>query len=214
MKKVLAIVALVAAMFVAGKVQAQTTIYATYAPESFISSYNNSNSSKVNYQGFSVGVNHNITLYKGFGVAPGLQFRMNMNTSSYEQTVMGITGKFNVKKTQTILDVPVLFNYDLDLTRVLSIVPFVGPMASFALSGVTLTECSDPIFGNSIYTSNWYGEDAIMKRFNLYALVGADIKFKGFNVFGGYRWGLLDIDTNDQTTMKTRGMFVGLGYSF
>jgi len=206
MKKVLAIVALVAAMFVAGKVQAQTTIYATYAPESFISSYNNSNSSKVNYQGFSVGVNYNINLYKGFGVAPGLQFRMNMRST--EDSFLGFTGK--IKQTQTVLDVPVLFNYNLDLTRALSIIPFVGPMASFALSGVT--KGSDPILGNS--SLNWYGEDAIMKRFNLYALVGADIKFNGLNIFGGYRWGLLNISNIDQTTMKTRGMFVGLGYSF
>jgi len=205
MKKVLAIVALVATMFVAGKVQAQTTVYATYAPESFISSYNK-NSSTEKYQGFSVGFNYNIKLYKGFGVAPGLQFRMNMRNT--EKTVWGLTGK--VKETQTVLDVPVLFNYNLDLTRALSIIPFVGPMASFALSGVT--KGSDPIFGNN--SSNWYDEDAMMKRFNLYALVGADLKFNGLNIFGGYRWGLLDLDKSEDITLKTRGMFVGLGYSF
>ena len=50
MKKVLAIVAFVAAMFVAGNVQAQSTIYAGYAPENFV--YSNSTD---NYQGFFAG---------------------------------------------------------------------------------------------------------------------------------------------------------------
>ena len=47
MKKVLAIVAFVAALFVAGNVQVQSTIYAGYAPESFVSG-----NSTTNYQGF------------------------------------------------------------------------------------------------------------------------------------------------------------------
>ncbi len=205
MKKVLAIVALVATMFVAGKVQAQSTIYATYAPESFVASYNN-NSETTDYQGFSVGYSYNYRLYKGFGVAAGVQFRMNMR--SEENTLIGLTGK--VKENQSVIDVPILFNYKLDLTRALSIDPFVGPMASFALSGVT--EGSDPILGTS--TVKWYGEDRIYNRFNLYAVAGADLKFNSLNIFGGYRWGLLDISAYNNYSVKTNGWFVGLGYSF
>ena len=72
MKKAFAIVALIAAMFVAGNVQAQTTIYAGYAPESFVSGNTSSN-----YQGFFAGFTKNFGLTKGIGVAAGAEFRMN-----------------------------------------------------------------------------------------------------------------------------------------
>lgn len=41
MRKALAIVAFVAAMFVAGNVQAQSTVYAAYAPETFVAGNSN-----------------------------------------------------------------------------------------------------------------------------------------------------------------------------
>jgi hypothetical protein len=200
MKKALAIVALVAAMFVAGNVQAQSTIYATYAPETFVSGSNSTN-----YQGFSVGFSQNIDLAKGIGVAAGAQFRMNMRNTT--QTIWGITGKTN--ETQTIIDVPILFNYKVAVNRDLAIVPFVGPMPSIALTGVT--KGADPLFGENSY--DWYGDNSNQSRFNLYAVFGADVKFANFNLFGGYRLGLLDLDKTDNASLKTNGLFVGLGFT-
>jgi len=200
MKKALAIVALVAAMFVAGNVQAQSTIYATYAPETFVAGSNSTN-----YQGFSVGFSQNIELAKGIGVAAGAQFRMNMRNTT--QTIWGITGKTN--ETQTIIDVPILFNYKVAVNRDLAIVPFVGPMPSIALTGVT--KGADPLFGENSY--DWYGDNSNQSRFNLYAVFGADVKFSNFNLFGGYRLGLLDLDKSDNASLKTNGLFVGLGFT-
>lgn len=200
MKKALAIVALVAAMFVAGNVQAQSTIYATYAPETFVAGSNSTN-----YQGFSVGFSQNIDLAKGIGVAAGAQFRMNMRNTT--QTIWGITGKTN--ETQTIIDVPILFNYKVAVNRDLAIVPFVGPMPSIALTGVT--KGADPLFGENSY--DWYGDNSNQSRFNLYAVFGADVKFSNFNLFGGYRLGLLDLDKSDNASLKTNGLFVGLGFT-
>lgn len=200
MKKALAIVALVAAMFVAGNVQAQSTVYATYAPETFVTGNNSAN-----YQGFSVGFSQNFSLVKGIGVAAGAQFRMN--TRSTTQTIWGFTGK--TKDTQTLIDVPILFNYKLAINRDLAIVPFVGPMVSLALTGVT--KGADPIFGEN--SSDWYGDNSDRNRFNLYAVFGADAKFSHFNLFGGYRLGLLDLNKSDNATLKTNGLFVGLGYT-
>ena len=200
MKKALAIVALVAAMFVAGNVQAQSTIYATYAPETFVAGSNSTN-----YQGFSVGFSQNIELAKGIGVAAGAQFRMNMRNTT--QTIWGITGKTN--ETQTIIDVPILFNYKVAVNRDLAIIPFVGPMPSLALTGVT--KGADPLFGENSY--DWYGDNSNQSRFNLYAVFGADVKFANFNLFGGYRLGLLDLDKTDNASLKTNGLFVGLGFT-
>ena len=199
MKKALAIAALIAAMFVAGNVQAQSTVYATYAPETFVAGNNSTN-----YQGFSIGFSQNVGMAKGIGVAAGAQFRMNTRTAT--QTIWGFTGK--IKETQTIIDVPILFNYKVDVNRDLAIIPFVGPMPSLALTGVT--KGVDPIFGEN--SSDWYGDNSNQSRFNLYAVFGADVKFNQFNLFGGYRLGLLDLNKSDNVTLKTNGLFIGLGY--
>lgn len=199
MKKVLAIVALVAAMFIAGNVQAQSTIYAGYAPESFVSG-----NSSTNYQGFFAGFTQNFGLSKGIGVAAGAQFRMN--TKSESNTILGVTT--TTKNSQFLVDVPILFNYGIGINRDITITPFVGPMVSLALAGNTKVSV-----GSSTSTSDWYGDNSRMSRFNLYAVFGADVKFSQFNLFGGYRLGLLDLNSSDNVTLKTNGLFVGLGYT-
>ena len=199
MKKVFAIVALVAAMFVAGNAQAQTTINLGYAPESFVSGNNSTN-----YQGFFAGFTQNFGLSQGFAVAAGAQFRMN--TKSESATLLGVTT--TTKDNQFLIDVPVLFNYGIAVNRDLKISPFVGPMLSLALAGNTKTT-----IGNSSNTYDWYGDNSNMSRLNLYAVFGANLKFSQFNLFGGYRMGLLDLNSNDNITLKTNGLFVGLGFS-
>ncbi len=163
MKKALAIVALVAAMFVAGNVQAQSTIYAGYAPEKFSQTVGN-NTSTSEYQGFFIGFTKNFGLSKGFDVAAGAQFRMNTKSGD------AFFGFGTGKSTQALIDVPILLNYDFSINRDITITPF------------------DAVFG-------------------------ADVKFSQFNLFGGYRFGLLDLNSNDNITLKTKGLFVGLGYT-
>ena len=200
MKKVLAIVALVAAMFVAGKVQAQTTINVGYAPETF--SYPNSS---YNYQGFFVGFTQNFGLSKGIGVAAGAQFRMNMKNDT--------EGAIKTKEMQTLIDVPILFNYGFAVNRDLKISPFVGPMVTFALTGNTNTKT---YLGNTQLTNtdvNWYGDNSNMNRLNLNLVFGANLRFSQFNLYGGYRMGLLDQNKSDNVKMTTSGLFVGLGFT-
>ena len=199
MKKAFAIVALIAAMFVAGNVQAQTTIYAGYAPETFVTG-----NTSTNYQGFFAGFTKNFGLAKGIGVAAGAQFRIN--SKSVSNTVWSVTT--TTKSTQFLVDVPILFNYGIGINRDIKVTPFVGPMLSLALAGNRKVSV-----GSNTTTTNWYGDNSNQNRFNIYAVFGADLKFNQFNVFGGYRLGLLDLDSNDNIILKTNGFFVGLGYS-
>ena len=202
MKKALAIVALVAAMFVAGQAQAQISINAGYAPEKFSTSWGNSTTTE-NYQGFFVGLTDNFTLSKGIGVAPGIQFRMN--TRSQSSTVLGITS--TTKETQMLIDVPVLFNYGIGINRDLSVTPCVGPMFSFAVSGKTKNSV-----GSSSTTTNWYGDNSSWNPFNINLVFGAALEFNKAKLFAGYRLGLVDQEKNsDNITTKTQGFFVGLG---
>ena len=199
MKKVLAIVALVAALFVAGNVQAQSMVYAGYAPETFVTG-----NTSTNYQGFFAGFTQNFGLSQGIGVAAGAQFRMN--TKSESNTILGVTS--TTKDNQFLVDVPILFNYGIAINRDLKVTPFVGPMLSLALAGNTKYT-----LGSNTTTTDWYGDNSRMSRFNLYAVFGADVKFSQFNLFGGYRLGLLDLNSSDNVTTKTNGLFVGLGFT-
>ena len=177
--------------------QAQTTIYAGYAPESFVSGNTSSN-----YQGFFAGFTKNLGLTKGIGVAAGAEFRMNTKSGD------AFFGFGTGKSTHALIDVPILLNYGIDINRDFTIAPFVGPMVSLALVGNTKTSIS-----NTTTTSNWYGDNSRLNRFNLYAVFGADVKFSQFNLFGGYRLGLLDLNSNNNITMKANGFFIGLGFS-
>ena len=203
MKKALAIVAIIAAMFVAENVQAQISINAGYSPEKFVATQGNY-SETVNYQGFFVGITDNFTLYKGIGVAPGLQFRMN--TKSKSESYLGTTVKTTMQ--QMLIDVPILVNYGYAVNNDITVTPFAGPMFSLAIVGKTTSSA-----GNSSITDNWY-EDGDVNRFNVYLVGGAAVSFHKAKLFAGYRLGLVDIDnSNDNTTIKTQGFFVGLGYT-
>lgn len=200
MRKALAMVAFVAALFIAGNVQAQKMVYAAYAPETFTAG-----NTSFDYQGFALGFAKNFGLAKNVGVAVGGQFRLNTRTAT--QTIWGFTGK--VKENQLLIDVPVLFNYKIGVNRDLAIIPFVGPMPSLALTGTT--KGADPIFGEN--SSNWYGDNSNRSRFNLYVVFGADVKYTDYNLFGGYRLGLLDLNKSDNASLKANGFFIGIGYT-
>ena len=206
MKKAFALVALVAALFVAGNVQAQNMVYVGYTPETF--TYSNSSA---NFQGICAGFTKNINLAQGFGVAAGAQFRLNMRNA--EETFIGITGKN--KETQALIDVPILFNYGIAINRDLTITPFIGPMLSLGVIGKT--QITENLF-NTQYDYDWYGDSGVSyrpdNRFNLYGVFGANLRFSQFNLFGGYRLGLLDLKSSDDITLKANGFFIGLGYSF
>lgn len=213
MKKAFAILALVAAMFVAGNTQAQTTVNIGYSPETFKTTYS-SNSIKDNYQGLHFGFVSNVKLVQELGIGAGAQVRMNMKQTKE------LGGTTTIKDFQLLIDVPVLINYNININNNFAITPFVGPMVSFAAVGKTNTKV---MAGNTQLSNtdlSWYGEDGSyylngpLKRFNLYAVFGGNVRFGGFNIYGGYRMGLLNIlkDT-DSVTMKTNGFFVGLGFT-
>lgn len=207
MKKAFAILALVAAMFVAGNAQAQTTVNVGYSPETFKTSYS-SNSIKDNYQGLHFGFISNVKLVQELGIGAGAQVRMNMKQTKE------LGGTTTIKDFQLLIDVPVLINYNININNNFAITPFVGPMVSFAAIGKTNTKVMAGNTQISDTDHNWYGENGDLKRFNLYAVFGGNVRFGGFNIYGGYRMGLLNIlkDT-DSVTMKTNGFFVGLGFT-
>ena len=208
MKKLFAVVALVAAMFVAGNVQAQMSVNLGYAPETIKTTMGNYSNSE-SYQGFFAGITYNVGIVKDFNVAAGAQFRMNFNKES--ETALGAT--LTAKSTQILIDVPVLLNYRIAINRDIAVTPFVGPMFTIAASGKT-KYTGESILGDSETTYDWYKDNEDYSRFNLNGVCGVAFGYTDFKLFAGYRMGLLDLEKDKDITVKTNGIFVGLGMNF
>ena len=138
MKKVFAILA--ATVLFAGMASAQLGINVGYAPQTYKTTYTSgstSTTSSMNLNGFFAGVNYNINLTGDLGVSLGANYRQNFGTDN-DGLGIGIAGAtVENKHSQSLVDVPILFNYGLKLTDALKLSVFVGPTVSFALAGNT-----------------------------------------------------------------------------
>ena len=204
MKKIIAIVAFVAAMFVAGNAQAQMSVRFGYAPETFTYS-----SFSENYNGFFAGVFNTFDLKNGLNFTPGVQARYNMRSES----VSLATATRTTKDAQFLVEVPLAVSYGIALGNNLKISPFIGPMVTFALSGKSTIKDTESISGyTTTNTHDWYGDNSNLNRLNLSAMGGVNVKYVRLNLFAGYQMGLLDLNKSDNGTLKTSGYFIGLGY--
>ena len=209
MKKLIAIVAFVAAMCVASNAQAQLSVRFGYAPETMTMSYNSLSTSST-FNGFFVGVHNNFNLKSGLELSIGVQGRMNMLTE--KETYGTITS--TSKSRQMLIDLPIMLNYGISFGKNFKVSPFVGPMVTFALSGKTVYTEHEDITGINLVqeSEDWYGDNGYLKRLNLAVAGGVNVKYVRLNIFAGYQLGLLDIDTDKDLKTKTKGFFVGLGY--
>lgn len=209
MKKVFAILA-VTVLF-AGMASAQLGINVGYAPQTYKTTYTSGSTSTTTssaMQGFFAGVNYNINLTGDLGVSLGADFRFN--TSNKEYIIAGVN-LGDAKETQTLIDVPILFNYGLNISDDLKISVFLGPTVSFALSGNT--NISNSPLGLYDGDSDWYGDNSDRNRLDIAGTAGVNVQYKAFRLFGGYNMGLLDLDKTSNYKIKASNWFVGLGFS-
>ena len=213
MKKIFAFVA--AVVLFAGMASAQLGIHVGYAPQTYLGKYTSGSttiSDTTSMTGFFVGVDYNVNITGDLNVNVGLQGRYN--TSSESNTLLGVTTK--VDATQMLIDVPVLFNYGLNLSDALKISVFAGPTVNFALSGNTHTTTTATVLGSTSTTesdSDWYGDNSNRKKLDIAFTVGAAVTFSDIKIFGGYNMGLLNLTTADNTTLKGSNLFIGVGYN-
>lgn len=212
MKKVFAFVA--ATVLFAGIANAQLGINVGYAPQTYKSTTSTTllgstitNNDVMALNGFFAGVNYNINITGDLGVSLGANYRMNTGS----ETVSGIDYTY----TQSLVDVPVLFNYGLKLTDELKLSVFLGPTVSFALAGNTHSKTT--ILSATVENDvDWYDSNSNRKKLDISGTVGVNVQYKGFRLFGGYNLGLLDLgqDGDNYTyDLKASNWFVGLGYS-
>lgn len=219
MKKTIAIVACAAVMLFAGKANAQLGINVGYAPVTLSTATtigNTTTTSTSEMDGFFAGVTYNYGISKDLGVAFGLQGRYNTKTSTGSANFVVVSGNDKSTTTQILLDVPVLFNYSLPLGGSAKLSAFAGPTFSYAVYGNTHVTTTTTILGVSSTSETdyaMYGDNSTNNRLDITAAFGLQFQYNDFRLFGGYRIGLTDLNTNDNVKTTSSGLFVGLGYN-
>ena len=219
MKKTIAIVACAAVMLFAGKANAQLGINVGYAPVTLSTATtigNTTTTSTSEMDGFFAGVTYNYGISKDLGVAFGLQGRYNTKTSTGSANFVVVSGNDKSTTTQILLDVPVLFNYSLPLGGSAKLSAFAGPTFSYAVYGNTHVTSTATILGVSSTSETdyaMYGDNSTNNRLDITAAFGLQFQYNDIRLFGGYRIGLTDLNTNDNVKTTSSGLFVGLGYN-
>ena len=217
MKKALIIMAAATMLFV-GKANAQLGINLGYAPVTLttqVTAGNTTSTSTSEMDGFFAGVSYNNAIAGGLNLSVGLQARYNTKTSTGSANFVVVSGNDKSTTTQILLDVPVLLNYSLPLGSI-KLTAFAGPTFSYAVYGNTHVTSTTTILGSSSTSETdyaMYGDNSSNQRFDLTAAFGLQLQYSDFRLFGGYRIGLIDLNSGDNVKTTSSGMFVGLGYA-
>lgn len=208
MKKYFAMVAVAAGMLFAGNVNAQLGVHAGYSPESWTTD-NNGSISTTELSSIFAGVDYNMPLTGKLMVSIGGQLRYG--TESGEGSFYGLASS---KHTTTLvgLDIPVLINFGFNLTSDLKLSVFAGPKVSYYFYGMTKYEGNVLGFGGSS-EEDWFDESGLIKynALNVSGTFGLAFEYQQFRLYGGYNYGLLDMDNNSNSKTTIGGLFFGLG---
>lgn len=219
MKKAFTIIAVAAAMLATGTANAQLGINIGYAPVTLTTqttSGSTTNTTTDDMTGFFAGANYNYSFGKDLALSFGLQARYNTKTTTGTVNLLVASGSEKRTATQLLLDVPVLVNYGLNLGKDIKLAVFAGPMLSYALYGNTHVTTTTTLLNNTSTSEKdyaMYGANSDNERLDLSAAFGLAFQYTQFRLFGGYRLGLLDLNSSDNVKTTTSGLFVGLGYA-
>lgn len=206
MKKVFTIAIFSALLLFAGKSNAQMGVHFGYAPDSWASE-----NTTTDLNSFFLGVEDNFVLSGDLNLMVGLGLRYG--TKSGSGSFYGLaSGQHTI--TLVGLDIPVLFNYNFKLGSNVSLGLFAGPKLSYSFVGKTKYEGNVLGLVSGSSEVEWFDDKAgalNLKPFNLSATFGLAVSYNQFRVFGGYNYGLLDVDNSDNTKTTVSGLFVGLG---
>ena len=216
MKKILFITALVAALFATEKAQAQLNINVGYAPEFMRTTSLTERDTTLFFHGLSFGMSWEFGLSENLSLTAGAQYRMNMRDLS-EHIYQGTHFVHHTtREQQTLVDIPILLRYKMALGDQVTFSPFAGPMLSWGINGKTTEQWLYPI--DSEISHEWYDNDGYPyrpnSRFNVYAMAGVEFGIKRFTVSFGGRYGFLDLNTRDEITTNTWGLFLSFGHNF
>ena len=203
--------AIAASMMLAGiSAAAQVNVGAGYINSVYKTKVSNTKTTSPS-NGFYAGVDYNIPIVGGLGMAPGIYYTL---TSSTETSSIGTWLTGTGTTTEMYIGVPVNFNYAVEVADGIKGFIFAGPTfnvgisskykASGAIAGISATKTTD------MYKDNDYS------RFEMLLGGGIGLQYNAFRLTVGYDANLLNRYTGDVSdyTVGRNQLHVGLGYSF
>ncbi|MCQ2147399.1 MAG: PorT family protein [Bacteroidales bacterium] len=206
MKKFLTTILAASMMLIGSQAFAQVSVGAGYK----MLSHKTEKADATNLNGAFVGVDYNIHLVGGLGVAPGIYYSFVTKSDA----ASGLGGLLSGKGdwNEHYITVPVHFNYGFNLGNDVRAFVFAGPSADFGLAS------SYKLSGNAAGVSaektiDMYDNDSY-KRFDvkLGGGIGVDL-LDVTRVKVGYDFGMLNRGT-DNATMHSNQLYVGVSLLF
>ena len=211
MKKILSTLLAASLMLLGTQAFAQMSVNAGYL--SSTQSFSDSNAKSINSNGAYAGVSFNIPLAGGFAVAPGVYYSMITNKSGGAGTILGIPASASSTFMEHAVNVPVYFNYGMDLARDTNIFIYAGPTVLFGLASTTtlaggVGEISADRKYNNYDNSNY-------NRMNVYLGGGIGFHVSAIQITVGYDYGMMNLYKGDNATKTHRSnLKLGVGFVF
>ena len=212
MKKVFSILLAASLMLLGTQAFAQMSVNAGYLNST--QSFQDSNSKSINSNGAYAGVSFNIPLAGGFAVAPGVYYSLITNKSGGAGTILGIPVSASSTFMEHTINVPLYFNYGIDLARDTKVFLYAGPTAQYGLASTTkLAGGVGEYSGDTSYDN--YEHNKNYNRMNVYLGGGIGFQVSAIQIIVGYDYGMMNLYKGDNATKTHRSnLKLGLGFVF
>ncbi|MBR4740458.1 MAG: hypothetical protein IK074_04780 [Bacteroidales bacterium] len=173
-------------------------------------------SSTTPFHGFYLGASYNIHLVAGLGVAPGLYASFMLHKENAAGGSSKIGYNINGYRREFALNVPVNFNYAIELGNDRSVFAYAGPVFQLGLTNTTSVSGSANVGGINVSDGESVNnfEKGYVNRFNIFLGGGLGLQLGDILIHVGYDHSLLDFD-KDSNLVTSRGQLkVGVGIEF
>lgn len=178
----------------------------------------------VNNNGVYAGLSFNIPIAGGFAVAPGVYYSM---IAGKKDIVSGKIANVDTKFAEHALNIPVYFNWGMNLAPDMRFFVFAGPTCQYGLASKTTVEVGSSALSDLLSSLGLSGKaegkqeidnykNDNYNRFNVYVGggVGMDIA-NAFQVTVGYDYGVTNLYKGDNAPKSHRSnVKLGVAYLF
>ena len=211
MKKIFTTLLAASLMLLGTQAFAQMSVNAGYLSSS--QSFANSNTKSINSNGAYAGVSFNVPVAGAFGIAPGIYYSMITNKSGGAGTILGIPASASSTFMEHAVNVPVYFNYGMDLARDTNVFLYAGPTLQYGLASTTKLAGGVGEYTADKTYSNYDNSD--YTRFNVYLGGGVCFQVASFLINVGYDYGMMNLYKGDNAAKTHRSnLKLGLGFVF
>ena len=151
----------------------------------------------------------------GLNLAGVVGLRASNNTPVFVESGLYYTNRGAKNIGYTNLEIPVLIKYGIKATDDIAVLPFFGPVFSYAFSGKTKQPKADLSGNEKVGTFDekkaWTGG---LKRANFDVKLGCGAEYNNLYLEVGYLFGVSNIAKKDDATIHSNGLFANFGVNF